>query len=155
MVLCAIAFILSLNIANVQASTGTATSVSKAWAGVNINDDSGVVNLGSTVHIYWTGVSPSTGTVYVTVYKPDGTFLQSWGPLDPTKSGTPSFTTSMVGNYYIFLDGYPSYHMFSTIVASVSVFVVPESVFGTLAAVGAGVAAFGTFGLIKVKRKKR
>lgn len=157
MVLCAIAFILSLSIANVQANpTGTAGSVSSAWAGQNPTDYTGVVPLGSTVHIYWTGVqNPTTGTVVITVIDPNGAFVtnfagHAWGPSD---SGTPSFTASMVGNYYIVFDGWPSYHLFTTVVAGISVFVVPESVFGTLAAVGAGFAAFATVNIYR-KRKE-
>ena len=151
MALCAIAFILSLSIANVQAApapTGTATSVSNAWAGVNINDKSGQVPLGSTVYVYWTGVSPSGGTVVVNLYDPNGNFVKTWGSLDPTQSGTPSFTASMTGNYLIVLTGDPSYHLITTTVASVSVFVAPEYALGALAALGACFAS-----LLVYKRK--
>ncbi len=154
-ILCAIALASFVSITNAQVRnpTGTASSVSKAWAGVNIADVSGVVTVGSTVYIYWEGVQPpSTGTVYVTVYKPDGSMLGSWGPFTPSQSGIPSFVASLPGNYYIVLDGYPSYHLFTTFVAGISVFVLPESVFGTLAAIGAGFAAFGT---VKVYRKRK
>jgi hypothetical protein len=145
--------IVSFANAQVRNPTGTANSVSKAWAGVDINDFSGTVSLGSTVYVFWTGVSPpATGTVYVTIYNPDGSMLSTSGPYTPAQSGTPSFVASLPGNYYIVLDGYPSYHLVTTFVAGVSLFVLPESVFGTLAAVGAGFAAVGT---VKLYRKRK
>lgn len=139
--------------AQVRNPTGTATSVSSAWAGVAINDLSGTVGLGSTVFVFWTGVSPpAIGTVYVTIYDPNGNMVSSTGPWTPAQSGTPSFVANIPGNYLIVFDGFPSYHLITTQVAGVSLFVLPESVFGTIAAVGAGFAAVGT---VKLYRKRK
>jgi hypothetical protein len=67
---------------------GTAVSVNKAWAGINYDDDSGRVSLGSTVYIYWTGVVASSqgDTVDVTVINPDGNNITNWMSLTPADS---------------------------------------------------------------------
>ncbi len=137
------------------ASAGTAASVSEAYVG-NSNGQVSQVNLGATVYIYWNGVTASTkgNTVDVTVINPDGTELTQWDNLAPSASGTISFVASSPGNYYVMFDGYPSYHLYATVVAGASLFVLPEGVLGTLITLVAGLAAFGLFGVVKTKRAK-
>src|SRR5208283_4711707 len=113
---------------------GTASSLDAAWAGVNYDDHSGQVNVGATVYIYWIGVVPSDGTVDVTVTQPDGNTLVQWQNLVPSASGTISFVASTPGTYLITFNGDPSYHVITDLIAATSIFVLPESVIGTLSA---------------------
>jgi hypothetical protein len=138
------------------ASAGTAASVSEAYVG-NSNGQVSQVSLGATVYIYWSGVTASSkgNTVDVTVINPDGTKLTEWYNLPPTSSGKISFVAGSPGNYYVELDGYPSYHLYTTFVASASLFVLSEGVLGTLITLVAGLAAFGLFGVVKTKRAKK
>ncbi len=139
------------------ASAGTAASVSMAYVGTSMTAHSGQVSLGATVYIYWTGVVASSegNTVDVTVVNPAGTVAEQWDNLAPSASGTISFVASSPGSYYIMFDGYPSYHLFTTYVASASIFVLPEGVLGTLIALVAGFSALGLFGVVKTKRAKK
>jgi hypothetical protein len=132
---------------------GTAQSVSNCWVGVNIGDHSGNVPLNSVVHVYWNGTVPSDGTVMISVYNPSGAMVTSFGPLAESSSGVPTFVANVTGSWYVQLDGYPTYHAQTYFVAGASVFVLPESVFGAIAAIGAGVAAIGTVSIYR-KRKK-
>jgi hypothetical protein len=136
-----------------QIAGGTAQGVSNCWAGVNTWDHSGNVAMGSTVHVYWNGTYPLNGTVMVSIYNPSGTLVASFGPLAESSSGIPTFVANASGSWYARLDGNPTYHVVTTFVASASVFVLPESVFGAIAAIGAGVAAIGTVSIYR-KRKK-
>jgi hypothetical protein len=61
------------------------------------------------------------------------------------------WTPTQNGYYYIVCKGAVSY---SYPIAVASVFILPESVLGTLMATVAGFAAFGTIGAIKLKRGK-
>ena len=131
-----------------------ASSLDTAWAGVNYNDHSGQVNVGATVYIYWTGVVPSDGTVDVAVIQPDGTTLIQWQDLSPSASGTISFIASESGTYLITFNGEPSYHTYTDLIAATSVFVLPESVIGALAAMVSGFAAVCVFGVVKYKNAK-
>jgi hypothetical protein len=137
-------------------SAGTAASVSMAYVGTSMSARSGQVDLGATVYIYWTGVVASSkgNTVDVTVINPAGNAVANWYNLAPSASGTISFVASSPGNYYIMFDGYPSYHLFTTYVASASVFVLPEGMLGTLITLVAGFSAFGFLGVVKTKREK-
>lgn len=138
------------------ASAGTAASVSTVHMGADFDDYSGVVYVGTTVYIYWDGVNPSSegDTVDITVIKPDGSILTSWLDLPPSASGTISFVANEEGTYGAFLYGFPTYHEYTTIIASTSIHVLPESVLGTSIAIIAGLAAVGTLGIVKAKRSK-
>jgi hypothetical protein len=71
-----------------------------------------------------------------------------YGPYTVTGSSTvtpiPTFQTATNGYYYVLVNGAPAYP-----IAVASFFVVPESIFGGIAALGAGIAAFG---LVKYKK---
>ncbi len=149
-VLCIAAFA-SLSISFAYA--GSATSVSNFRVGVTPTDMSGQAPLNTQVYVYWDSITPSGGTVDITIYNPSGVLIASYPNVAPSASGTIHFTVDTPGSYYVQADGFPSYHAATTFVAGASVLVLPESVLGTLAAVGAGVAAFGTVKLYQ-KRKK-
>ena len=134
------------------AHAGTASSLSNVSAGANSNDNSGQCPTGSCVYIYWTGITPSGGTVDITVYNPDGTVNEQWTNLAPDATGTIMFTPGQVGTYLIVFDGYPSYHIATYQIAAVSYFNLPESAIGALAAV---ISAFAAFGVLAVVRKRR
>lgn len=138
------------------ALAGTATSVSQTWLGVNENDHSGLVVIGSTVYIFWGGVQPISppGTVDITVIDPDGETVAQWTDQAPSQSGVNSFVPSETGTYMAIFEGYPSYHTFSLVVASASIFSAPESSLGSIMALGIGIAAFGAVALVKYKKTR-
>lgn len=127
---------------------GTATSLSNVSAGANSSDNSGQCATGSCVYIYWSGVTPSDGTVDVTVYNPDGSINLQWTDLAPDASGTIMFTPEQVGTYLIIFDGAPTY-TWTYQIAAVSYFNLPESAIGALAAVISAFAAFGVLAVVK------
>jgi hypothetical protein len=133
------------------AHAGTAVSLSNVSAGANSNYNSGQCPTGSCVYIYWSGITPSDGTVDITVYNPDGTVNAQWADLAPDASGTIMFTPEQVGTYLIVFDGYPTYHLATYQIAAVSYFNLPESSIGALATV---ISAFTAFGALAVVRKR-
>ena len=133
------------------AHAGTATSLSNVSAGANPSDNSGQCATGSCVWIYWSGITPSDGTVDVTVYNPDGTINAQWTDLAPSASGTIMFTPEQVGTYFIVFDGAPTYS-WTYEIAAVSYFEMPESAIGALAAIIAAFAAFGILAVVKNRR---
>jgi hypothetical protein len=147
--------IVSLMVSVASASTPNATGVSNCWVGANINDHSGQVNLGTTVYIYWTGVTPAGGTVSVTIITPSGSVLATYPSQLPSASGTISFIANAPGTYYVYLEGYPSYHIVTTVVAGASLFVLPESMLGTLMAIVSCAGAVVVFGVVKTKRANK
>lgn len=116
------------------------------------------VPLNSPVYISWTGAD---GTVDVAVYDPENNPVEiytiidiadfSTTNLDMSFSGQIYFNPAMQGTYIVELTGNPA-TVRTDVVASASVFVVPESVLGGLAALGAGIAAFGTVAVVKRRR---
>lgn len=154
LILLSVVVIASLIISGVHA--GSAAAVSRIYLGVDPNDHHGVVDLGATVYIYWDGVVPSDlgNTVDITVIKPDGSVLTHWYDRPPSASGALSFVANMLGTYLVILDGHPTYYMYSTVVASASIFVLPESILGTSVALVACFSAVGVLGVIKIKRSK-
>jgi len=134
------------------AHAGTATSLSNVSAGANSSDNSGQCATGSCVYIYWSGITPSDGTVDITVYNPDGTVNSQWTDLAPSASGTIMFTPEQLGTYLIIFDGYPTYHLATYQIAAVSYFNSPESAIGAAAAMISAFAAFGVLAVIKKRR---
>jgi hypothetical protein len=134
----------------VASASTLATGVGNCWVGVNPSDHSGQANLGSTVYVYFSGVTPTGAAVDVTVYDPSGALVSTTNGV--TTSGAVSFTASMPGTYYVRLDGYPSYHAVTTFVAGASLIVLPEGVLGTLLGVVSAVGAVAVIGVVK-KRK--
>jgi hypothetical protein len=138
------------------ASAGTAGSLTNvdtqtAPGGAGVSQDT--FSLGSTVYIYWGASSPVGGTVDVTVYDPAGAQLVQWLNQAPGASGTLSFVVNQPGYYDIAYNG--TRLLTSRTIASVSIFVLPESALGTLIALAAGLAAVGTFKIVKGKSKTK
>jgi hypothetical protein len=130
---------------------GSASSLGSQWVGKDYGDHSGQVDLNTTVYVYWTGITPSDGTVDITIIKPDSEVLEQWLNLPPSASGTIDFVANMSGTYLIRFDGHPSYYVYTTLIAASSVFVLPESALGTLTALFSGVLAVAVFSLMKPK----
>jgi hypothetical protein len=149
------AVILSLMVSVASAAAPIATSVSCCWIGQNINDHSGQCPLNTQVYIYWNGVTPPSGAVSVTIITPGGTVLATYLNEAPSASGTITFMANAAGTYYVFLNGYPTYHVVTTMVASGSLFVLPESVLGTLMAIVSCAGAVVVFGVVKTKRANK
>jgi hypothetical protein len=93
-------------------------------------------------------VTPGTATMYLASGDNVDTAVALGAPYEWTITGTGSMviTAPAPGAYLFIIDG----QTVATI-ASNTLFILPESIFGTLAALGAGLAAFG---LIKLKIKK-
>ncbi len=129
------------------AFAGTAQSAS-VWTTNIAGEHANRFELGEEITINWNAY-PEDSTVDITVYNEAGNPIGfSWSGKTNGDSGTISFTASAKGVYYIDVTGvsvrFP--------VAVGTVLVVPESAFGALAAVGAGLAAFGSVAIIKRKR---
>jgi hypothetical protein len=113
--------------------------------------------VGQEVHINWAVGSSSTVNIQVTYQSLTGAVvpLANWetgiGVPQSSFNGQIFFVPTQAGTYYVHLlgsaGGATTYE-----ITTASVFVAPESVFGALSAIGAGVAAFGTVAIIK-KRK--
>lgn len=117
-------------------------------AGLTITDVTGTKQidfaLNQIVYIHWI----ADGTVNITVT--DANKVVVYSKTDqPTTASPLQFTPPQGGYYTVNCTGAPS--------AALSVwtlFVVPESILGTLMATSAGFAAFGTFGVFKIKHAK-
>jgi hypothetical protein len=142
------AFLLTLALAGLAyADTGTATASN---CQISIQDANGTpkltFNLGDPIHIKWL----ADGSVNIEVKcLSTGKTYDHYGPY--TDSNTWNdwiFSPTDAGRYKVYVNGNEE----SEIISVGSFFVVPESVFGALAAVGAGFAAFGTVTLVKRKK---
>jgi hypothetical protein len=80
-----------------------------------------------------------------------GDTVAYWQNLTPSASGTIFFVPDQTGTYLVTFDGDPTYHIFTTLIAATSVYVLPECVLGTLSAVACGFVAVGVYSL-KAKR---
>ncbi len=158
LIILSIAIIAPLMINVVHAGTGTANTVGQVWLDAQQNDPTGQycisqASVGQTVYIYWGHITPPSGTVkiVVTPYDEDGNALTpiQLGILSPSASGTTaaSFVVPNTPNGYcdVSLYGQATKKATLRVVASVTLFVLPESTFGTLAALGAGLAAFAVY----------
>jgi len=147
------------------ASTGTANSVGMIWLDSQQNDPSGTYSIsqadaGHTVYIYWNTVSPPTGTVNVVVTPYDDNDNAQpaiqLGIVAPSASGTTaaSFVVPDIPGGYCLVTLYGQFgsRNITIQVASATLLVLPESVFGALAAV---VASFAAFGTVKLYLRRR
>ena len=98
--------------------------------------------LGATVFISWS----ADGTVDIEV-KNDATNEVVYSQYGAAMTGEDSFVPPSPGDYTVYVNG-----LNTKIINIDTFFVVPESVLGSLAALGAGVAAFGTVAVVKRKR---
>jgi hypothetical protein len=126
------------------ASAGTANTASVWTTDVN-NVKMNQFNVGQTVWIWW-HVSPLGTTVDITVVDQNNVVML--GPLVNQVVGNQPivFVPPAAGYYTVLANGQPAF-----VIATATFFAVPESVFGTIAALGAGFAAFG---LLRWKMKK-
>jgi hypothetical protein len=113
--------------------------------------------VGQQVHINWMAGSTNTVNIYVTYQTETGAIfpLANDDGIDVPQTslnGIIYFVPDQPGYYYIHLMG--AYGGDTTYqISTAQVLVAPESVFGALSAIGAGVAAFGTVAIVK-KRKQ-
>jgi hypothetical protein len=126
------------------ASAGNATTASVWTTDIN-NVKMNQFNVGQTVWIWW-HASPVGTTVDIKVVDSANNVVA--GPLVNQVAGNQPivFVPPAAGYYFVLANGQP---VFS--IATATFFAVPESVFGTVAALGAGFAAFG---LLRWKMKK-
>ncbi|MCW4005111.1 MAG: hypothetical protein NWF04_00720 [Candidatus Bathyarchaeota archaeon] len=141
--LCALMLSLAVGIA----AAGTASTAS-VWAA----DASGTVknefNPGEPLYLYWS-CAPDGSTVDIRVL--DESMSVVAGPwVDQPIANAPIEIPGGFGSGYYFIEvnGVRTWT-----IAVGTIFVVPEGIFGTLSAVGAGLAAFATIGLVRRKRK--
>jgi hypothetical protein len=129
------------------------------WTTIDGDDDNWETDFLVYQNIYINWIArPSLSTVDISVTFQDlsDVPLLNVGPPEQSEtgdallqaeSGTIFFVPTQPGKYTIHMEGYADIE-----IAVATVLVAPESVFGALSAVGAGVAAFGAFAVIK-KRK--
>ena len=107
---------------------------------------------GQTVYIFWNsqidGNALDHGTVVITIVDLD-TSAVVYGPTAPLDFSAQPITwvPTVSGNYAVELNG-----KYILPIQVASIFVFPEYAIGALAAVGAGVAAFGTVRIVKRKK---
>jgi hypothetical protein len=126
------------------AIAGTALSAS-VWAEDSTNTPRNEYSVGETMYINW-NENPVGSTVDITVTDSAHNPLQTWLNQDPTKKLTLSYTFPAPGYYFIETAGAQPF-----LIAVATIFVIPESVLGTLLAVAVGFAAFG---IVRMKRTK-
>ena len=146
-------FVLALSVSLVHAA-GTA-QVASVWAEDGLGNKLNVFNPGDTVTIKWhatytDGTTDALCTVDIRIVNTAGVTVATPVTGGACPDGTTTWT-AVAGYYYIVCDGAVSY-VYPIAVASI--FILPESALGTLMATGAGFAAFGTIGAIKLKRGK-
>lgn len=110
-------------------------------------------NTGTQLWIFWTQ-SPSGTVVGMKVYDPNNNVILTGSNLLQSASGSLSFTASTTGTYLIVMSGKYDVIFQSNVIASQTVFALPEAALGALAATMAGLAAFGIFSVAKAKHFK-
>ncbi len=149
-VLCVMALILGTSLASALPLATTASVHNKdnsAGTGLDITECS----VGTHIWVFWTQ-SPANTEVEIQAFDPDGNTIVDVSHLTASQSGSIDFSITAVGVYYVQVVGAYNKVLHSASIASATIFVLPESIFGTLAAIGAGFAAFGT---VKVYRKRQ
>jgi hypothetical protein len=135
-------------------STGFVCAAPATVASVWTEDIGGTVKntfaVGETVYVHWT-VGADGGTVNIIITDNAFTTIAILGTTVSVGAQPLTWTPSTPGTYYVMVQGatnqvYP--------IAVSSLFVVPESLLGTLMAITAGFAAFGTITAVGRKRSK-
>lgn len=99
------------------------------------------------VYIFWS----VSGPVHIVIYDNYGNVVADSGSLLSTQPVIWQIPSNLAsGIYYAVIPGQGYYP-----IAVASIYVVPESVWGTLTVTTAGFAAFGAFGIFKINRKKQ
>ena len=106
-------------------------------------------NPGDTVWVFW-NLAPKDSVANITLTAPDTTVVIA---LPNTGDGSYQFTASQVG-IYTCTASVSGTDIGTKQIASQTLLVLPESVIGGIAAIGAGLAAFGTFRLVRKAQPK-
>ncbi len=101
--------------------------------------------------IFWIQ-APSNTWVTIQVDDPNGNTIVNVPQQTSADSGSITFTTTIGGTYKVKVIGAFDVALDTDEIASQTVFVVPESILGTLGVICAGIAAFGT---VKIYQKKK
>jgi hypothetical protein len=148
--LCIIALCLVVSVGTVKAlAPATSASVQCKGNSAGTGPDITTCPHGQQIWVFWTQ-SPLSTVVEVKVQFQDGTTVIDQTNLQASASGTPTFTVTQSGTYYVMILGAYNIILGTKTVASATIFAMPESVFGALAAVGAGFAAFA---VVKIRGK--
>lgn len=131
----------------VQAGTATTASV---WTEDSAGNKVNFFNPGQTVYIYW-NVGPSDGTVDIYIVNTAGATIVTIGTNLGPGAQPQTWTPTAPGYYYVVAKGAVEYYY---PIAVASIFILPESAFGTIMATTAGFAAFGTIAIVKRKYTK-
>lgn len=107
-------------------------------------------SVGTQLWVFWTQ-SPNPSTVEVKIVGPNGVTVYDASGLAASASGTIKFTLSQSGTYYVIVIGAENVILGSDVIASATVFVLPESALGALAAT---TAAFGALGVFTLRKRK-
>lgn len=107
------------------------------------------IPVGIPLYVFWDS-APTGSTVTINIVAPDGFTISN--PDFEVENAPIMFTPDQQGTYYVVVYGASDSILQIPIKALATVNVVPESAFGALAAVGAGLAAFGSVAIIKRKR---
>lgn len=141
--LCVFALAAVCSVADAQSAQSASV-----WTTDNTGAKMNEFALGQAVYIWW-NPSPAGSTVSISVVDINNNPVAGpWLNQPVAASGTLSFTPPSPGYYFVDVNGQPA---FKIAVATVFIFELPESAIGGLAALGAGLAAFGIF---KIKHKK-
>ncbi len=149
--LCILALCLVVSVGNVKAlPPASSASVQCKGNAAGTGADITTCPVGQQLWVFWTQ-SPSNAVVEVKVLYQSSptaaavTVIDQTGLTAASDSGAPTFTVAQTGTYYVMVIGAYDVPLGSATIASATIFVLQESVFGALAAVGAGFAAFAVF----------
>lgn len=106
------------------------------------------------LYIRWFNVNPSAGEFTIVVTKPSGATITYYDCSSADGIGGIPLTLDQAGQWWIDWYGTMNAHNSVGFKAEIPVFVLPESVIGGLAAIGAGLAAFGIYSVAKAKRPR-
>lgn len=124
----------------------------------NPSPKTNVFDTGQTIYIWW-NTFPDSLHVTITVKNDQNQVVAGPFTDQQESSNTPIVLTNGLqpGHYKITMTYVLSNTCFSHdfTLAVNCFFVLPESIFGTISALGAGFAAFGLFGYVKLKKQKK
>ena len=123
-------------------------NAASVWTTNNLGDPKSQFNQGETVYIYWNPAPPGSVVDIKVVDSSDVVVAGPW-LAQPVGNAPLSFVPPGPGMYRVLVNGQPAWT-----IAVATLFVVPESILGTLMATFAGFAAFVTIGVVKSKNKK-
>jgi hypothetical protein len=137
-----ISLLIILSAINVVQADPTSGNI-KTYLDITHTTESHLFIVGQNIYIQWI-LTPVEPTTHIIIYNQNNQPI--FDQMCPGDSLT--WSTSTPGTYYIVVPG----GFIPIAVASVSV--VPESAFGSVMAIGAGLAAFGTIGTVKFRHTK-